>query len=206
MTRWSRPALALSLAAVAAVAGACGDDGSDSAADVTATVTVTETVTVGAETEEETTPPAQDGSADAVLSDPGDTVVLGPDDEGDSVEVVLHRVSYPEPKEGGDEPTEGRILVAVEMTITHLSGEAVYGTNVYPNFLTADGQQIADTGWVVAAYGTYGSGQFSEELTDTVAPGNFTQGWGLYEIPPEAGQLVFPFGPDTFSIAVDPAV
>lgn len=138
-----------------------------------------------------------------MLSDAGDKVVLGPNEDNESVEVVLNGVSYPDP-EAGDSVSSGRVRVAVEMTITHLSGESVYGTNVYPNFETSDGQAIDDTGWVIAASGTYGSGDFREELPDTVSPGQFLQGWSLYEIPPEGGSLVFPYGPDTFRVAVDP--
>jgi hypothetical protein len=196
--------LSLWLVAVAAMASGCGGDDSEAGAGATATVTETVTEFIDGEA-----PPSSAASSadvegvDGLLSNAGDTIVLGPDDEDESVEVVLNSVSYPDPK-AGDSVARGRVLVAVEMTITHLSGEPVYGTNVYPDFETVDGQAISDTGWVVAAYGTYGTGEFREELPDTVSPGQFLQGWSLYEIPPESGSLVFPYGPDVFRIAVDP--
>lgn len=140
---------------------------------------------------------------ESVVLTPGDSTILGPDDEGASVEVTLHSVRYPQPHKW-DSPPRGRVLVAIELTIRHLSGDDVYGTNVYPNFVTTDGQLISDTGWVVAATGNYGSGDFREELSDSVGPGQYLQGWSAYEIPPEPGTLIFPYGPAEFGIAVAP--
>jgi len=199
-----RRLISLWLVAVAALVSGCGGDDSDPRAEATATVTETVTETITGETppSSEVSPTAGE-EIDGVLSSAGDTVVLGPNDENESVEVALNKVSYPDPKAGDSVPS-GRVLVAVEMTITHVSGESVYGTNVYPNFETAGGQAIDDTGWVIAAYGKYGSGEFREELPDTVAPGQFLRGWSLYEIPPGPGSLIFPYGPETFRIALDP--
>jgi hypothetical protein len=139
----------------------------------------------------------------------GQSQVLGPDSEGESVKVSLHKVSYPQPKMDADvgvadSVSPGRVLVAVEMTIRNLGGGFVYGTNVYPNFEAADGQKIEDTGWVFDTYSSYGSGRYSEELPDTVEAGQVLRGYSLYEIPPKKGKLIFPFGPDLFRVAVNP--
>ena len=201
----SGPRLSTSIAVVVtgiAVSG-CGGGDTDSGASSAPTVTVTITETVS-------TTPSEDQSATTVTESPAEGVlipdepmVLGPNDDGESVEVVLHKVSYPKPK-AGDTVARDRVLVAVEMTIRNVSDDSVYGTNVYPDFETSEGQLISDTGWVVAAYGKYGTGDFSEELPDSVGSGQYLQGWSLYEIPPEPGMLVFPFGPGVFRVQVDP--
>ncbi|WP_235530097.1 hypothetical protein [Nocardioides sp. Root151] len=190
---------------MATVMAGCGGDDPNSASE-TATVTVTVTEPAGDDNGAELDPAEQgepSGDSEPVLERAGDTVVLGPDDEGTSVAVTLNKVTYPKPK-SDDTVSPERVFVAVEMTIRHLSGPDAYGTNVYPNFESADGQLITDTGWAIAMLGAYGTGEFSEELPDSVGPGQFLKGWSLYEIPAEAGALIFPHGPSGFRITVDP--
>lgn len=172
-----------------------GDEGSSEPE-----VVVTEAATEAAPTEA----PVADPN---VVLEPGVGTTLV-NEEGDTVEVTLERVTYPEPKTSDvgltDEVSPDRVFVVVEMRVENVGTTDVYGTNVYPSFETADGQQIDDVGWVVAAYNKYGSGEFSEELPETVSAGKFAQGWSLYEVPPQPGFLVFPYGPSPFKVAVNP--
>jgi len=134
----------------------------------------------------------------------GQTVTLYNRGRRAAVEVTLHGLSYPEPKPY-DKPSKGNALVLLEMTIRNVGEKPVYGTNVYPAWLGDDGRAIDDTGWVIAPFGKYATGEYTEELSDTVGVGQYIRGFGLYEIPAdESGTLVFPYGPSTMLIDVDP--
>ena len=190
-------------AMIVVITTSCGGDPADKTAAPSATVIETVTVTETPSADTETSAAEGDDPGYPMLM-PGQTATLGPNDEGESVGVTLHDVNYPKPK-NGDKPSKDRAFVVLEMTIRNVSGDSVYGTNVYPDFQTVDGQLIEDTGWVVAAYGNYGtSPEFKEELPDTVNSGQFLQGWSLYEVPPEPGSLIFPYGPSPFSVMVEP--
>lgn len=144
-------------------------------------------------------PPAPDQELQA-----GHTITLYNRGRREAVRVTLHSLSYPVAKKY-ESPANGNVFVLLEMTIRNVGGKSAYGTNVYPDWEGADGRFVADTGWVIAPFGNYAAGDYSTELSDSVAPGQYLRGFGLYEIPAdEPGSLIFPYGPSTMAIPVAP--
>ena len=132
----------------------------------------------------------------------GEAVTIG---KKGQVEVAVDDVSYPDVTNRWDKPERGKTFVLLQMTIRNNSNKTVYGVNVYPAWQAEDGRLVSDTGWAIALIGHYGDKQHSDELSDTVPPRAYVRGWSMYEIPKdEAGRLIFPHGPGTWMVAVDP--
>lgn len=134
---------------------------------------------------------------------PGETITLHNRGRREAVEVMLHDVSYPAGSEF-DQPSKGKVLVELQMKIRNVGKRLVSNVNAYPAWQGDSGQYLDDTGWAYGAFGRYGDPGYQEELSGTIPPKAFVQGFSLYEVPPEPGVLIFKLGPSTMKIPVAP--
>jgi hypothetical protein len=178
-----------------------------------ATATTTVTVTAPPATSSASTAPitsstsalTTEAPADNILT-PGKTIMLNKGKH--SLEVTLHSLSYPAPKQYDDVP-HGKSLVLMEMKLQNLGPKSEYGTITYPSWIGTNGRYLSgidSESWDIAPSGHYASPAYSEELPDTVPQGAYVQGFSMYYAPSgERGTLVFPWGhAGTMKVPVDP--